>query len=166
MLHLSTETAQTIASMHVWRPEAGGGGFFMLVTITVICAGLRRMITPGSSRLATDPEPKHNGVNFQQEISRNRLDHRDELEGKSPVRFHTFILLAVCEPRIFNTEVGFRWFVYRVNIDTISSHYLLLFNFTTYWIQIKEFDLQVDRISNFSDILQIYQNGLVWNSFG
>lgn len=76
------------------------------------------MITPGSSRLATDPEPKHNGVNFQQEISRNRQDYRDELEGKSPVRFHTFILLA--EPQIFNADVGLRWYVDHVIIVLIQ----------------------------------------------
>ncbi|KAG8328875.1 hypothetical protein J6590_099637 [Homalodisca vitripennis] len=39
-----------------------------------------RMITPSSARLLAEPEPKHNGINFQAEICRSRYDHRDELE--------------------------------------------------------------------------------------
>ncbi|KAG8278627.1 hypothetical protein J6590_014183 [Homalodisca vitripennis] len=38
------------------------------------------MITPSSARLLAEPEPKHNGINFQAEICRSRYDHRDELE--------------------------------------------------------------------------------------
>uniref|UniRef100_A0A1B6GN44 Acyl-CoA synthetase short-chain family member 3, mitochondrial n=1 Tax=Cuerna arida TaxID=1464854 RepID=A0A1B6GN44_9HEMI len=71
------------------------------------------MITPSSARLLADPEPKHNGINFQAEICRSRFDHRDELEDLirrpnpyySDKYFETF-RRSLEEPETFWAEVG------------------------------------------------------------